>query len=68
LLVSSGLDPLHDEAIQYLARLHDAGIPHQHLYFDDMVQGFLNLENLVKEECNQVYQTIAQFLNSKTGG
>ena len=67
LVVSSGCDPLRDEAIAYLSRLQNAGVPCQHLHFDDMIHGFLNMEDLIKDECAKVYQTIAQFLNEGAG-
>jgi acetyl esterase len=66
LVISTGLDPLRDEANHYVSRLRDAGVPHRHLHFDDMVHAFLNLEDLVSEECQKVYQTIAEFLNGES--
>jgi acetyl esterase/lipase len=65
LIVSAGFDPLRDEALEYVARLKEAKVPHQHLHLDDMVHAFLFMESLVKEECDSVYQTIANFLNMK---
>jgi acetyl esterase len=64
LIVSAGFDPLRDEALEYLARLKQLGVPHQHLHLDDMVHAFLFMESLVKEECDSVYRTIAEFLDT----
>lgn len=63
LMISAGFDPLRDEAALYLARLREAGIEHEHVYFDDMVHAFLYMEELVKEECERVYAAIGKFLN-----
>ena len=63
LMISAGFDPLRDEAAQYLARLEEVGIPHEHLYFDDMVHAFLFMEDMVKEECERLYKTVGRFLN-----
>jgi hypothetical protein len=46
-----------------VAKLKQAGLLHQHLHLDDMVHAFLMMESLVKEECDDVYRTIADFLN-----
>ena len=62
LIVSAGFDPLRDEAIAYQARLQQAGVVCERLHFDDMVHAFLNLENLVADECAAVYRRIAGFL------
>jgi acetyl esterase/lipase len=62
LIVSAGFDPLRDEALEYVDRLRQAGVPHQHRHYDDMVHGFLFMESLIKQECDSVYQTIADFL------
>ncbi len=64
LMVSAGFDPLCDEALEYLVRLKQAGVQHQHVHLDDMVHAFLFMESLVQEECDSVYQTIAAFLNN----
>jgi len=64
LIVSAGFDPLRDEALEYVSRLKETGVPHQHVHLDDMVHAFLFMESLVKEECDSLYSTIADFLNS----
>ena len=66
LLITAGLDPLRDEALQYLAKLKESGVPHEHLYFDDLAHAFLCLEEMVKEECSKVYETVAQFLATES--
>lgn len=62
LMISAGFDPLRDEAAAYLEKLQQAGVPHQHLYFDDMLHAILNLEALVEAECQTIYRTITEFL------
>jgi acetyl esterase/lipase len=62
LMISAGFDPLRDEAAAYVEKLQQAGIPHRHLYFDDMLHAILNLEALVETECQAIYRGIAEFL------
>jgi acetyl esterase/lipase len=64
LIISAGFDPLRDEALEYVERLKKEGIQHQHVHLDDMVHAFLFMESMVQEECDSVYRTIANFLNS----
>lgn len=63
LIISAGCDPLRDEALAYTNELAKAGVEHEHIQFDDMVHAFLFLEEMVKEECDAVYEHIARFLN-----
>lgn len=63
LMVSAEFCPLRDENLLYLEKLKQAGIKTRHLYFKDMTHTFMNMENLVKEECQRVYQAMAEFLN-----
>lgn len=62
LVVSAGFDPLRDEALRYLEKLQAAGVANEHLHFADLVHAFLNMEQLVAEECARTYQHIAGFL------
>lgn len=43
----AGFDPLRDEAIVYSARLVDAGVPVQPLFFPRMIHGFLNFGGVI---------------------
>lgn len=63
-LITAEFCPLRDEGIAYLERLKEAGIKTRHLHFDDMPHTFMNMENLVKEECQKVYREVADFLNA----
>ncbi len=63
LIISAGCDPLKDEALAYVVKLETANVPHEHIQYDDMVHAFLFLEEMVKEECDSLYQHIARFLN-----
>ena len=62
LLITAEFCPLRDENYAYLEKLRAAGVPCRHLHFDDMLHTFLNMESLVKEECQKVYATIGDFL------
>lgn len=56
--------PLRDENLAYLKKLEEVGVPYTHLHFDGMIHTFINMETLVKEECDRTYQAIGKFLNS----
>lgn len=62
MIVTAGFCPLQDEAVAYLKKLDQADVPHAHLHFPDMLHAFLNMEDLVPDACEQVYQSIAEFL------
>lgn len=55
--------PLRDEGIAYCEKVKAVGIRCESVHFTDMIHTFLNMEDLVKEECDRVYLTIADFLN-----
>jgi acetyl esterase/lipase len=61
-MISAEFCPLRDENIAYLEKLKAAGVKTRHRHFADMTHTFLNLESLVREECQQVYDEIADFL------
>ncbi|QBC45499.1 alpha/beta hydrolase [Iodobacter fluviatilis] len=63
LVISAEFCPLRDEGIDYLAKLKKVGVATDHLHFSDLPHTFLNLENLVKEECQRTYQSIGAWLN-----
>lgn len=63
LLFTAEFCPLMDEGKQYCEKAIAAGAQVEHIHFDDMIHTFLNMEDLVKEECDAVYQAISEFLN-----
>jgi len=64
-VITAGFCPLRDEGIAYVEKVKSTGRYAEHLHFDDMIHAFMNLENLVKEECETVYRKIGEFLNMK---
>lgn len=62
LLVTAGLCPLRDEGLAYLAQLQQHGIAHQHLHLPDMIHACLNLQALVPDACDRIYQTMTDFI------
>jgi acetyl esterase/lipase len=64
-VISAEFCPLRDENIAYVKKLDEAGVKTRHLHFPDMTHTFMNLENLVKEECDQLYREVADFLNQE---
>lgn len=62
-VISAEFCPLRDENIAYVEKLKQAGIKTRYLHFKDMTHTFMNMESLVKEECQQVYREVAEFLN-----
>ncbi|MDX5591959.1 alpha/beta hydrolase [Pseudovibrio sp. SPO723] len=63
-VVTAEFCPLRDEGKLYYEKVKEAGVRAEHLYFNDMTHTFLNLEDLVKEECQLVYSRMNEFLNS----
>lgn len=63
LVITAEFCPLRDEGVAYVEKLRSAGVKVQHLHFDDMIHTFLNMEDLVKTECGQVYTAMNTFLN-----
>lgn len=65
LLISAEFCPLRDEGFAYIEKMKSATVQVEHLYFKDMIHAFMNMENLVPEECGAVYRKIGEFLNSE---
>ncbi|WP_367104756.1 alpha/beta hydrolase [uncultured Psychrobacter sp.] len=66
LIINAAIDPLYDEGVAYAKKLNDAGVDTQHITFDKVIHAYLNMENLNPDICQQTYQAINEFLNSKT--
>ncbi|MEH6530798.1 MAG: alpha/beta hydrolase [Photobacterium frigidiphilum] len=64
LLFTAEFCPLRDDGVSYCEKAKAAGVQVEHMHFPDMIHTFMNMENLVKEECAQVYQTITRFLRT----
>lgn len=63
LVITAGFCPLRDEGIAYCEKLKAKGISACNHHFPTMIHGYLNLENLVKEECRKTYEIIGAFLS-----
>ncbi len=68
LLFTAEFCPLRDEGMLYCEKVRQAGVNVEHHHFSDMIHTFMNMENLVKEECELVYQKAGQFLNNLRSG
>ena len=64
LVITAGCDPLRDEGLAYVGALTSAGVQVTHVSFDDMIHAFMNIEDLVEEECQQLYQHMADFIQT----
>jgi acetyl esterase/lipase len=65
LVITTEFCPLRDEGFAYVEKMKSTSLYVEHLHFDDMIHAFLNLESLVKDECETVYRKIGEFLNLK---
>ncbi|WDE03749.1 alpha/beta hydrolase [Thalassomonas viridans] len=64
LLFTAEFDPLRDEALAYIEALKQAGVKVSHHHFDDMIHAFINIEDLVPEECQLLYQKAGEFIRA----
>ncbi len=48
-ILTAGFDPLHDEALEYVARLRDAGVPVQLDENPGQIHGFLSLDGFIAD-------------------
>ncbi len=62
LVITAEFCPLRDEGLTYVEKLQASGFRSKNLHFEDMIHAFLNLEDLVKEDCDTLYAAIAAFL------
>lgn len=63
LIITAGCDPLRDEGLAYAGALTAAGVAVNHQHFAELTHAYMLLETLVKQECQQSYQLIADFIN-----
>ena len=63
MVITAEFCPLRDDGYTYGRLLADAGVRCEHLHVDDMIHGFLNMEELASERCTEVYGKIASFLS-----
>ncbi|MFD2191690.1 alpha/beta hydrolase [Pistricoccus aurantiacus] len=64
LVITAGFCPLRDEGLAYVERLKEQGIAHRHEHFPSMIHAFLNMEDLVPEECARAYRVMGEFLQA----
>jgi acetyl esterase/lipase len=62
LILCAGFDPLCDEAHAYHDKLVTAGAVSEIYQFDHMIHAFINLHQLVPEQCDLLYLKIAEFI------
>jgi acetyl esterase/lipase len=62
LIFAAGCDPLRDEALAYGSALKQLGVKVEQHIFDGMIHAYMLLDSLVKEECEQTYQLIGEFI------
>ncbi len=63
LVVTAEFCPLRDEGYAYIDKLTAVGVPNQHHHFDDMIHAFMNMEDLLRNQCNALYHRIGAFLD-----
>ena len=64
LIIIAGCDPLRDEGLLYADKLKEQGIRVETKEFANMIHAFMNIEDLVPEECSELFTTIGGFVNS----
>lgn len=62
LILTAGCDPLRDEGFAYVKALTNHSVKVEHHHFEGMIHAYMLLESMVKSECEQSYQLIADFL------
>lgn len=64
MVITAEFSPMRDEGILFVDKLIEADVHVRHLHFEDMIQGFPMLENLVPGACRKLYEASAMFLQS----
>ena len=64
LVVIAGCDPLRDEGYAYADKCQQAGAKVTVEEFDNMIHAFMNIEDLVPQECERLFAAIGKFVNS----
>lgn len=64
LVITGGCDPLHDEALKYVARLSEAGVAVIHRHFPGMIHGFIEMAGVLTAT-NLALDTIAFVLRER---
>lgn len=67
LLVTAEFDPLHDQGIEYLAKLKKSGIATQHREFRGMLHGFAGAMHYFTDENEELIRLAAHTLNRVSG-
>ncbi|WDE00696.1 alpha/beta hydrolase [Thalassomonas actiniarum] len=62
LIFTAEFDPLRDEGLAYAEALAQAGADVCHHHFEDMIHAFINIEDLVPEECQLLYEKAGAFI------
>ena len=64
LIIIAGCDPLRDEGLAYADKLKGQGVRVETKVFANMIHAFMNIEDLVPNECAELFETIGAFVNS----
>jgi len=67
-VLTAGFDPLRDEGTAFADRLSEAGVPTQHVQYDDMIHGFLTM--LADPELDRAREAVKELgtaIRSATG-
>lgn len=62
LIITAGFCPLRDEGYAYAARLREAGVACTHLHLPGMIHAFLNMQALVPDACEAVFDAVGRFV------
>ncbi len=64
LVVVAGCDPLRDEGLAYAEKLKEQGARVEVKIFENMIHAFMNIEDLVLNECAELFTTIGNFVKN----
>ncbi|WP_343293160.1 alpha/beta hydrolase [Vandammella animalimorsus] len=62
LLFTAGFCPLRDEGYAYAQQLQAQGVQCTHWHLPGMIHAFMNMQALVPDACDAVYQRMGQFM------